>query len=231
MNPGTGPIDSRCLARTAWKNIRAFRRDLAFKDPTVTIERSAENDDGQGRYGFTLKRGKRECDVEMPGLDIRRVRYVSQDQNPFNFPRLYVDGSSWLWEFAISNARSALFDHDKSIERRVAREEKACERELKKQPTCSTCGSFREAKHHWNREDPAQEGYTVVCYECEPDITDSVRDKGFGRYKVKLRRMPIGGPKVCNRRIGFSGSMCRLAVGHEGMCEGYWTVVEWGERV
>jgi len=45
----------------------------------------------------------------MPGLPLDRVRYIgAPEQNAWRFPRLFVDGNSWLWEFALEIARGAL---------------------------------------------------------------------------------------------------------------------------
>ena len=41
--------------------------------------------------------------VEMPGLPLEQVRYMGHEgQNARDYPRLYVDGASWLWEFAVN---------------------------------------------------------------------------------------------------------------------------------
>ena len=117
INPGSGPVDG-ALCRDAWKNVRQLRRDLAgvaarYEDEQpiasgVTIVRKPQIDE-RGRYGFTLILGKRRCEVEMPGIPIERVRYLgTPDQNAWHFPRLYVDGSSWLWMFAVTSVREAL---------------------------------------------------------------------------------------------------------------------------
>jgi hypothetical protein len=34
---------------------------------------------------------------------LEKVRYLdSENQDIFNFPRLYVDGSSWVWKYALN---------------------------------------------------------------------------------------------------------------------------------
>lgn len=120
INPGTGPIgggrgsDDPALLKHAVKNIRAFIKEVseAFSDgPRVTSLRKPSLD-VEGRYGFVLARGKRKVEVDMPGRPLAEVRYVSEGQNARDFPRLYVDGSSWLWLFALGCARDTLHDHD-----------------------------------------------------------------------------------------------------------------------
>ncbi|MCF7982270.1 MAG: hypothetical protein K9K86_09820, partial [Pseudomonadales bacterium] len=72
----------------------------------VTYERNPSADNG-GRYGFILKKDGREklIDIDMPGCDPDLV----QRSEPWVSPRLYVDGSSWLWQFAIGFVN---FDED-----------------------------------------------------------------------------------------------------------------------
>lgn len=104
INPGTGSIPG-ATEENAIANMSQFMQDCDVKDMRYT--RSAERDDSEGRFGFDLYR---EGDplvvkVQMPGLPLERVRYMGETGNPWNFPRLYVDGSSWLWEFAIEIVR------------------------------------------------------------------------------------------------------------------------------
>jgi hypothetical protein len=56
-----------------------------------------------GRYPFTIEvRGHTKI-VEMPGLPIEEVRWMDEpDQDIFDFPRLFIDGSSWIWLCAVS---------------------------------------------------------------------------------------------------------------------------------
>ena len=89
INPGTGAVAGAYL-RVAWKNIRMFRRDVC---PRAAIVRQPGYD-SDGRYGFDLVLGGKVCRIKMPGL-----AWVD-DPNIWNFPRLYVDGSSWAWSFA-----------------------------------------------------------------------------------------------------------------------------------
>lgn len=232
INPGTGPVE-RAYAKEAWKNIRAFRRDLGFTNPRVTIERVADWDEGDGRYGFRLVRGIRSCEVDMPGWPLERVRWMRRpEQNIWHFPRLYVEGSSWVWFYALSEAQRTLRDHDGSIEKRLKREERAADRELKKRPQCSACGTFRSLTSETDEDD--NDRWRVRCYECEPRFSESKR---FGR-QAKLRLMPPGAPggELCG--VSFYGEgmkhsandYCRLRRGHDGKCEGYWQVVEWLEE-
>ena len=75
-------------------------------DDSVTVSFQGYND---GYCKFRLHRWLRTCDVSMPGFSIERVRYLGlANQNIWQFPRLYIDGSSWVWKFAIGIARERL---------------------------------------------------------------------------------------------------------------------------
>lgn len=104
VNPGSGPVEGTSL-RAAAVTIRRFVTDLRLKGVTVTRKPSL---DGDGRFGFVLRHGGRETEIEMPGLPVKQVRYVSDKQNIWDYPRLYVDGSSWVWRYALNSAREAL---------------------------------------------------------------------------------------------------------------------------
>lgn len=108
LNPGAGPVDeaSELAARDA---IEALIDDIAL-EPRPTWARRSKDDYGEGRFAFAIFWEGREgavVEIQMPGVPIDRVRYLA-GMNPWQFPRLYVDGSSWLWKFAIEAARGAL---------------------------------------------------------------------------------------------------------------------------
>jgi len=101
-------------AETATANIRAFVKEAA---PGASVIRCARQDYdasmGDGRFAFILKYNDLQCEIQMPGLPLGRVRFLGTDgQNAWGFPRLYVDGNSWLWCFAVMQAREALGIHE-----------------------------------------------------------------------------------------------------------------------
>lgn len=105
VNPGTGPVPDS-TEDEARRNLAALIEDVGVSPVTVGANVEQQSD---GRWSFLLKHGGRECWVEMPGIPLDQVRYMgSEGQNVWHFPRLYVDGSSWLWMYAISSVRSAL---------------------------------------------------------------------------------------------------------------------------
>lgn len=81
-------------------------------DPAVAVTMPSAKRDDYGLYGFVLHRGIRTVDVDMPGLPLAEVRSDTLDAM---LPRLYVDGSSWWWGYALDFASEALDDHDGSI--------------------------------------------------------------------------------------------------------------------
>lgn len=114
INPGTGPVGG-ALLKNAIKNMRQWVKDAHEAYPhKYRFERAASRDNGDGRYGFIVthtrpsrRRGAKpgevvECrhTVDMPGLPLERVRYLGKPQDIWEFPRLYVDDSSWVWLFS-----------------------------------------------------------------------------------------------------------------------------------
>ncbi len=98
VNPGSGPVEG-ATEEYAQANIQHFIADCGDGWRATRCVQ----DDCNGRYSFVLWRGNRCHQVDMPGLPLDRVRYMS---GPFqrigDFPRLYVDGGSWIWKFALS---------------------------------------------------------------------------------------------------------------------------------
>lgn len=99
VNPGAGRITGSLL-HEARKNMRAFVVDAGYPDATI-IRKSRLDEDG--RFGFVVTdRGGVCAEVLMPGWPLAEVRFMGEPgQNIWNFPRLYVDGSSWVWKYAI----------------------------------------------------------------------------------------------------------------------------------
>lgn len=98
-NPGSGPVKEEVSWDNAYENINAFIADCEIP---MSIVRSEHKSD-EGRYLFVLRNSEYDfqIEVEMPGLPLARVRYVkAEGQNILEFPRLYVDGSSWIWYLA-----------------------------------------------------------------------------------------------------------------------------------
>lgn len=106
VNMGTGPVED-ATERNALNNIVAFVEDLSltYKLP-VTFEPSSpmEERDGRFLYFVTIIDGdiSYTWDVEMPGLPLGKVRWLGKESGHISeFPRLYIDGSNWIWHFAL----------------------------------------------------------------------------------------------------------------------------------
>lgn len=114
INPGTGAVlDASQLE--AIVNMSQFRRDVADKimqetsykllPSAIKIRRHRQNDYGNGRFCFRLYYDGKRTEIQMPGWTIDEVRFIqSEGQDAWQFPRLYVDDSSWLWCFAVNCA-------------------------------------------------------------------------------------------------------------------------------
>ena len=97
INPGSGPVLD-ATEKNAIDNIKHWITDCGIKD--LEFLRLTEND-SDGRFCFLVWKDTRCHEIDMPGLPLEKVRYVSDEQSIWNFPRLYVDGSSWVWKFSL----------------------------------------------------------------------------------------------------------------------------------
>lgn len=65
-----------------------------------------------GRFPFRLTVNGHQSIVEMPGLELAAVRYVqAPDQSIIDFPRLYINGSSWVWCYGVDILAEAEGDY------------------------------------------------------------------------------------------------------------------------
>lgn len=104
INPGSGPVEGATEQQAA-ENIQAFIADLAKEHglAVASIDRTPLADYGEGRFAFDLGMANgRHVEVQMPGLPVDRIRA--------GWTRLYVDGSSWYWDFALRQCRPP--DHE-----------------------------------------------------------------------------------------------------------------------
>ena len=105
VNPGSGSVGG-ADEENARANMRALAEEVAQRYG-ADVEVGAPKGERKGRWVFplTVSRGgaSRTHEVEMPGLPLERVRWRSpEDGSIWDFPRLYVDGSSWIWKFAVA---------------------------------------------------------------------------------------------------------------------------------
>lgn len=99
INPGTGHVSGARL-KDAWASVRAFRRELSPRMGCRLLLIRDPIEDEDGRYGFILSHGGRDCRVLMPGRPLADVK----NEWLAAAPRLYIDGSSWWWKWAIDAA-------------------------------------------------------------------------------------------------------------------------------
>lgn len=110
INPGTEPVEGATY-ESARYNLNVLLRDVLGAD--AQSARVKHTGDKEGRYSFTVEyKGQAVC-IDMPGIELSRVRYLGtaeQMRNIYSFPRLYVDGASWLWLYAERRLRERLLD-------------------------------------------------------------------------------------------------------------------------
>jgi hypothetical protein len=105
LNPGSGPVSGEPTAANAAANMQIFVADATSEHGyPVTFAKTPTGDDGEGRWTFTVTSADGTMhEVDMPGLPLAQVRYMREPgQNIWDFPRLYVDGSSWVWVYALA---------------------------------------------------------------------------------------------------------------------------------
>lgn len=260
INPGAGSVrETSNTQRNARRNIGALCRDAALIDPKIQIIGKGCREEGEyddGRYNFILKRGFRKIDVAMPGIALKRVRFMNKPgQNIWNFPRLYVDGNSWIWSIAINIVKEALIDHDGVSKRGYDASAADCAFVMAHEPRCPTCGSIRDVAHPDKNGTVAKNpphGYqTIRCVTCMPVTRISMltwRDSSvvlnykepkhdYGPlFRVTTKLMPYealgtdaGGrvvPYACRRGYYTQKPQCRLTDGHGGNCEPRWKEIE-----
>lgn len=94
INPGTGKQESHS-EDNATKAAQIFLEDLNIKD--MHFERTDTEVDDRGWYEFLFTKGDFNCKVDFPGIDPE----ITAKGEPWVSPRIYVDGSSWLWGYGL----------------------------------------------------------------------------------------------------------------------------------
>lgn len=101
INPGSGPVVGATEANAAF-NAGVFTADLLARGLSLRSAERVESLDDEGRFGWRLTFDDgRAVEIEMPGIPLAQVRFLGEPQNIWDFPRLYVDGSSWVWKYAL----------------------------------------------------------------------------------------------------------------------------------
>jgi hypothetical protein len=187
--------------------------------------------------------------VDMPGLPLHQVA-LREGDNAWLFPRLYVDGNSWLWPYALNNARRELLDHDGLLEAAYQQSVKVCDEEIAREPRCAVCGAFKD-RFTISSTDEQYGREQLRCVACAPvekiEIWNWRRDAVFrddswkelrhgSVYRITKRQMPCEVAGVHTHEFGisyerdvpicrrgyWSSQTCRRRDGHEGNCEPIW---------
>ncbi len=103
INPGSGPVRAASSVVMARARMRDFIKALDIDGVRSTGGRKLD----EGRADFRLSLGKRSVLVSMPGV----TAALLTGSLPYA-PRLYVDGNSWWWEFALSVVKDELLGLD-----------------------------------------------------------------------------------------------------------------------
>jgi hypothetical protein len=101
INPGAGTLARQGRERDARRSLAMLLRETGL-EPTPRVRFLGADD--TNRYTFRLTWGGRETTVDMPALSRRKL----QPAPGYTPPRLYVDGSSWWWPYAVDMVRSEL---------------------------------------------------------------------------------------------------------------------------
>lgn len=117
INPGTGPVEG-ATRENAVRNLDVFVEDvdaLRSQEGRVGLVKAVYvgDNDRDGRFACKINVNGAEIEVDMPGIPLDQVRFTeAENQNIWNFPRLYVNGSSWVWKYGVSIAAKDPEDDD-----------------------------------------------------------------------------------------------------------------------
>jgi len=116
INPGSGPVLG-ASRENAWANMAVFIADLKEGGHAKAVDLLPQPDapEDRGRWTFSIIADTEVHEIEMPGLPVDQVRWMDrEDQNIWDFPRLYVDDSSWVWFYALRFTMNDPDDEDES---------------------------------------------------------------------------------------------------------------------
>lgn len=103
INPGT-ENQKDTTEENAIKIAKIFAQELDI--PNLKLRRYKKRDDNRGWYGFNLILGDIKVELDIPGVEPD----VFLKSKPFESPRCYINGSSWLYNFALDIARGDLLE-------------------------------------------------------------------------------------------------------------------------
>jgi len=107
INPGTEPVldtkeeDSEASIHEFMDQVREH---VGYE---LQYERMREDNDGWYAWRLHCRELSTRVDIDMPGLPPDQLQL-----GPWKSPRLYVDGSSWLWKYALNMAVNKLLGEE-----------------------------------------------------------------------------------------------------------------------
>ena len=108
INPGSGKI-KKGFEINAVENMKQLVQDLKKVGISNIRIYNKKKVDNTGRWLFQLKSNNKTIEITMPGWNLEHTRFMGlPGQNIWNFPRMYVDGSSWVWKYAIGVIKDAI---------------------------------------------------------------------------------------------------------------------------
>lgn len=105
INPGTEDRGDATLENAQAIAVRIVR-DLGL--PPVAISRSEQMDSKGGFFGFQVDANGVRVELAVPGDDPD----LFCQGKPFGSRRMYVDGSSWLYGYALAQIKSRINKED-----------------------------------------------------------------------------------------------------------------------
>lgn len=101
INPGSGPVQGATL-ENAMGNMGQFIVDLGGNGWVFSL-RETTGHEGRWRFDLICPDGSRYGVIDMPGLPLDRVRFTgAKGQDIWDYPRLYENGNSWVWKYALN---------------------------------------------------------------------------------------------------------------------------------
>jgi hypothetical protein len=101
----------------AYENIQKFIEDCEIELHIIQTEFIS---DEKKRYTFILESnevGNYTVKITMPSLPLEKLRYIEEkDQDVYNYYRILVNDSSWLWKYALITRKKLISNFEDNIE-------------------------------------------------------------------------------------------------------------------
>ncbi len=103
LNPGAGDVIGETTHQAALENLEQLLEEAGGE--LVSIE---DRLDHTGRlHARAIGPAGALHAIEMPGLPLAEVRFTREPgQNIWDYPRIFVDGDSWVWFYAVETIKA-----------------------------------------------------------------------------------------------------------------------------